>query len=485
MRPKLRLLAYFVAIIMLNALQMVPAASQRAAETSQSQRADAPQYLLFWRSPDQVPELIKTIGASGDGQTRLLGFGVPCSTFVQEKQVASNIHQAFIAARRNNLALMLHFDFHIEWPNRSDLWNWFNPQKPGYNPANRYNVEWFGWDGPPARARYLNWGEAQRMPPPICFTSKAVRAEWARLIRDVITPPLKKELSALQRDGKSQMFAGVLVGSEPTFDNYSHTDQQTAKLVAEDHAPTGQLGYRALQDRGYSQAHPPADIHVALGEVIQETVAFWCKAFVQAGISAQKLYPHIPAGADLATTSSPLKAAFNAWSHPGWTTYPVGPLQQSLQPIYNELKKHGNPPWGGVEANAGFPGTLIDSESYLAWHYNHGATLVAINMGATGTSLPNQLAKSAFSPDAIAAYRKFLKGEKLIEKPVSANQPALRIRHKMDILQAGFRRWQREGRDPSEVGKWVEARLPALLQAGSLAEAEEVIDQAITRVNMP
>jgi hypothetical protein len=441
-----------------------------------------PQYLLFWRSPEQAPDLIKTIGEQG-GRTRLLGFGVPCATFVLEKQVPAEIHRAFTVAREHNLALMLHFDFHIAWENRPDLWNWFDPKKPGYNPDNRRNAEWFGWDGPPARARYLNWGEAQRMPPLVCFTSKAVRAEWTRLIRDVIGPPLKKELAVLEREGKGYLFAGILVGSEPAFDNYTHTDPQTAKLVAADGAPTGQLGYRALLDRGYSKDHPPANIHQALGEIIQETVAFWCKAFVQAGFPAQKLYPHIPGGAALETTSAPIGAAFNAWSRPGWSTYPSGPLERSFQLLYDELKKHGNPPWGGVEANTGFPGAPVDWETYLAWHYNHGATLVAINMGATGTDLSAQLEKSAFSPDALAAYRKFLKGEKLEEKPITAELSATRIRQKMDTLQAGFRRWQAAGRDPAPVGRFVEERLPALLQANKLEEAEAVIDEAIKRVN--
>ena len=447
--------------------------------------SEAPRYLLFWRSPEQAPDLIKTIGTQGDGHTRLLGFGLPCGTFVLEKHVPDLIHRAFSVAREHNLAVMLHFDFHIEWPNRPDLWNWFDPKKPGYNPNNRRNVEWFGWDGPPAKARYLNHGEAKRMAPPMCFTSKAVRAEWTRLIRDVIAPQLKKELAALGQEGKGDLFAGILVGSEPAFDDYSHTDAQTAKLVSADGAPTGQLGYRALLDRGFSKDHPPADIHQALGAVIQETVAFWCKAFVQAGLPAHKLYPHIPAGADLETTSSPVSAAFNAWSRPGWSTYPSGPLEHSFQPLYAELKKHGDPAWGGVEANTGFPGAPVDWETYLAWHYNHGAALVAINMGATGTELPAQLEKSAFSPEALAAYRKFLKGEKLEEKPISPNLSATRIRRKMDALQAGFRRWQAAGRDPAPIGHWVEERLPALLQANKLAEAEALIDEAIKRVNEP
>ena len=442
-----------------------------------------PRYLLFWRTPEQAPDLIKAIGEQGDRRTRLLGFGVPCATFAQEKPVPDNIHRAFTVARQNNLALMLHFDFHLAWENRPDLWNWFDPKKPGYSPDNRRNVEWFGWDGPPSRARYLNHGEAQRMPPPMCFTSEAIHAEWTRLIRDVIARPIKKELAALEREGKGRLFAGILVGSEPTFDNYTHTDPETAKQVAADGAPTGQLGYRALLDRGYSRAHPPADIQQALGEVIQETVAFWCKTFVQAGLPARKLYPHIPVGIPLEVTSAPVESAFNAYSRPGWSTYPVGYLGKNFQALYDALKKHGSPPWGGVEANVGMPGTLVDWETYLGWHYNHGAVLVAINLGATGTDLPERLEKSAFSPEALAAYRKFLNGEKLLEKPISPEQREVRMRDKMEKLQAGFRRWQQAGRDPSPIGRSVEERLPALLKANKLDEAEALIDEALKRLS--
>jgi hypothetical protein len=192
-----------------------------------------PRYLLFWRSVDQAPELVRAIGEKGDGRTRLLGFGLPCSTIEDEKQVPERIHSAFAAARKHDLAVMLHFDFHVAWQNRPDLWNWFDPQKPGFNPENKRNVEWFGWEGPPAKVRYLNWGVPERIAPPMCYTSKAIRAEWTRLIRKVIAPPLKEELAALEREGKERLFAGVLVGSEPTFDDYSRPDPETAKMLTE------------------------------------------------------------------------------------------------------------------------------------------------------------------------------------------------------------------------------------------------------------
>ncbi len=441
-----------------------------------------PRYLLFWRSPEQAAELVRRIGTRGDGKTRLLGFGLPCSTFPLEQHIPQLVRSAFKAARDNDLAVMLHFDFHVDWQCRPDLWNWFDPQKPGFNPENRRNVEWFGWDGPPARVRYLNWGKAERMAPPMCYTSEAVRAEWRRLIRDVIVPAVKPELARLRREAKERLFAGILVGSEPTFDNYARTDPESAKLAAEDGTPLTQTGYRALLDRGFSKDKPPSDMGKALADIIQETVAYWCRQFVEAGIPRSKLYTHIPAGADEAMTCSPPRTAFNRWSRPGWSTYAVGSLEEGFAPLYAELRKHGNPPWGGVEANAGFLSRTVDWETYLAWHYNHGGVLVGINTGATGVELPDRLEKSAFSDEALATYRKWLAGGTLIEKPVSADRPENRLRDKMRLLQEGFAKWLAEGRDPSPIARDVERELTTLLQSGRVVEAEAVLDRALQRM---
>lgn len=441
---------------------------------------EEPTYLLFWRAPDQVPSLLKSIGPRGDGR-HMLGFGVPCSTFEQEKSVPGQIRLAFDTAVINNMAVMLHFDFHVSWQNRTDLWNWFDPSKPGYNPANKLNVEWFGWDGPPAKTRYLNWGVTERMAPPMCFTSKRIRAEWTRLIRNVITPTLKQQIASLKRQGKDHLFAGVLVGSEPMFDNYTKPDAVTERMMKADGSPKGQLGYRSLLDRGYSKTNPPKNMPEVLGNIIQETVAFWCKHFADAGISASKLYPHVAPTLDT-ETGVPVAAAFNKWSRPGWSTYPVGRLGSGFDPLYRELKKHGSPRWAGVEANAWFPGGSVDWETYLGWHYNHGAAIVAINTGATGTELPDRLSKAAFSDEAITAYRKFLQGGTLKETGISSNQQGANLKRKMQTLQEGFKAWQASGRDPSPIVKDVTNRLQPLLNDGKIAEAEAVIDEAIKKL---
>jgi hypothetical protein len=443
-----------------------------------SAATENPRYLIFWSSPEKLGDLVGRIGMKGNGTTRLLGFGLPTPTFEMEDQLPSRIRTAFSAAREHGLAVMLHFDFHLNWQKRPDLWNWFDPAQPGYNPDNKYNVEWQGWDGPANKISYLNHGVLERRPPLMCFTSKAVRAEIARLVSKVIGPVLREEVAKLEAEGKERFFAGVLVGLEPAIDDYSDSDPERARLMKEDGVPALPLGYRALLDSGFSVQKPPDDFHNALAKIVQETVSFWCQQFVEAGIPAEKLYPHVAAPAPIEVMNAPIWTAFNPYSRPGWTTYPVGLLGESFKPIYEELEKHGNPAWAGVEANAGFGGSAVDWETYLAWHYNHGCVLVGINMDGTGKDLPKRLHDNAFGEEALAAYHKFLTGEPLVEKAASVDNPQTRIQLKMKRVVTGIQRWQSAGRDPWAVGQLMDGATP-LAKAGKFQDLEKLLDQAL------
>jgi hypothetical protein len=377
------------------------------------------------------------------------------------------------------MAVMLHFDLHLSWKNRPDLWNWFDPGKPGYDPDNKDNVEWHRWGGPPNRVSYLNHGVLERRPPSMCLTSKRTRAEVTRIVTKVIAPALREEVARLRAEGKEALFAGVLVGLEPSIDDYSRPDPELATMMKEDGVPSTPLGYRALLDRGFSADRPPADFRRALATVVQETVAFWCEQFVVAGVPAEKLYPHVAAPAPAEVMNAPIWTAFNKYSRPGWTTYAVGVLGEGFKPIYDELAEHGNPPWAGVEANAGIPGSVVSWETYLGWHYNHGCVLMAVNTGATGEELPRRLRDSAFGREAIVAYHKFLRGQPLVEERGSPmDHPEIRIQAKMKRVRAGIERWHKSGKDPRAVGKLMEGAQP-LAKSGKLGELEKLVDQAL------
>jgi hypothetical protein len=173
-----------------------------------------PRYLLFWRAPERVLELVRQLGSNGDSRSRLLGFGTPMSAFDEEKQLPRRIHTAFATARAHDLAVMLAFDFHIGWRSRPDLWNWFDTNQPSYKAANRRNVEWFGWDGPPAKTRYLNWGVAERMAPPPCLTSAACRKFLAgdplreKPLTDTPQFRLRRKMAAVEAGFRAWQAAG-------------------------------------------------------------------------------------------------------------------------------------------------------------------------------------------------------------------------------------------------------------------------------------
>ena len=184
------------------------------------------------------------------------------------------------------------------------------------------------------------------------------------------------------------------MGLEPSIDDDSKPDPELATMMTgrtacpRDRSAIGRCSI-AVTAQASARRFPQ---RAGSRNSSEETVAFWCEQFVDAGIPAEKLYPHVAApGEGIEIMNAPIWTAFNKYSRPGWTTYPVGVLGESFKPLYDELKKHGNPPWAGVEANAGMPGSVVVWETYLAWHYNHGCVLVGVNMGATGQDLPKRL----------------------------------------------------------------------------------------------
>jgi hypothetical protein len=191
---------------------------------------------------------------------------------------------------------------------------------------------------------------------------------------------------------------------------------QSAKMMEVDKAPHRKVGYCSLTNVGYSKADPPADVNQALAQINQKFIEFWDKQFVEAGIPCTRIYTHVAAPlAQDDDNDAPMRIAFNPYARPGWSTYPVQTLKNGLQPLYAALAERGDPAWGGVEANAA-PKEAVHWEEYLAWHYNHGARIVGINVGASDKSAMSLLTRGAFSDEAMAAYRKFLNGEDLIEQ---------------------------------------------------------------------
>ncbi|HSI05675.1 MAG TPA: hypothetical protein VLC93_14415 [Myxococcota bacterium] len=367
----------------------------------------------------EVSALIAKIGAHEDGMKGRLGFHYTIPIWAVDGRFPGKavnvIEQSFAVARARDIAVHVSLETHYFWNTRPDLFNYFDPESPGYDPGNTANVEWSDWGGTPSRARYVNHGVPVELAPHMCYLAATIQSEVSRLA-GIVGAALRTELAALADTGQSDLFSGLTVTSEPSLDNYTNIDAidpPLGQLMQSNSSPKVRFGYCSFTAAGYSAANPPADLATAAAQVNQQWVQSWANAIADSGIAVDRLYTHTAAAAGAPTDhhfdllNAPIDTAFVEQSRPGWTTYPMGSLEESFDVLYEHLAERGYPPWGGTEG-APFDGRGTTSVSeYLSRHYDHGAMVVVLNDGATG-ELASQLRGAIYSPEAIDAYRQFL-----------------------------------------------------------------------------
>ncbi len=351
-----------------------------------------------------VQKLIDEIGTTGDAETKL-GFIIgPLAFDHTDSQLRQMIEDAFEIALEQDIAVGFHIDDSMFWARRTDLWQ---------DPA---NVEWLDWEGTPNTGRRIDWGpEPIWFPPQMCLNSPAIQEAVRHLANDVIGKAVSEGIEALEAQGKSELFAGVIVGWETQIGRDFETDQY--------------LGYCALTHRGFSREQPPQDPDGELQQILQEFIELWAGGIAEAGVNPEKIYSHTAvvsrhtyeSMAERSTITysqvnqfAPPTVSYGAHYQPGFSTYPQPGLMEQL---YDELAEHDSPSWASAEGANIQPGSLTSGgsmETYLAQMFNHGATLVNIFGWGIGAE-ENPFRAAAESADSLAAYRKFLGGDALIE----------------------------------------------------------------------
>jgi hypothetical protein len=368
-----------------------------------------------------VADLISRIGATGNGKTRQLGFHYALPIWAMEGaypgKVINIIQQSFQVAREHNIAMHLSLETHYFWDTRPDLYNYFAPSDPSYSRNNTANVEWSDWQGTPNRHRYVNHGTPVELAPHMCYLSAKIQSEVSRL-GSLVGSAVKTELDKLAVAGRSQLFSGLTVTSEPSLDNYTDIDSidpAMGDFMAKAGAPKVRLGYCSFAALGYSAESPPPDLAAAAAEVNKKWVASWATALATSGVPTNRLYTHIAAAAGTPTDppfyflNAPIDIAFVAASRPGWTTYPVNSLTDNFDVLYKPLAANGSPHWASTEGAPLHGLTALPISEYLGSHYNHGATVVVLNDGATG-DLTNLLSQSIYGCNALPVFQRFLSG---------------------------------------------------------------------------
>jgi hypothetical protein len=414
---------------------------------------------------DTVDGIVKAIGTVGDANHKL-GFIVgPIAFDLPDDRVRERIHDAFAVALEDNVAVGFHIDDSMFWGRLTQL-------------NTVQNIEWLDWNKTPNTGRRLDWSATPtKIMPQLCVNSPAVVAavkERAALIGEEI----ERGLASLRAAGKEELFIGVGAGWET--------------MIGDD-ADTGKhMGYCALTNKGYSAAHPPADIDQAIVDVTKDFIDLWATSLAEAGVPDNKIYSHIALMPQINADSknqhsylqsihfTPPSIAYGAHRYAGFSTYP-GTAQP--EQIAAEEAKHGNQPWASMEGTALDPaqagaGTSGDSmEMYLGNLFNHGAVLVDVFGWGVGPA-DNPFRQTAEKPSAIAAYRKFLSGEKLAEGTMTSGGLPDKV-HKIQSLAPA---WAQSHASQQSNLAALSKQLDSYIQAGDMANANATADAILKMI---
>lgn len=423
-----------------------------------------------------IDDIKNRIGVAGDRRHKLAVMLGPLSFDHADTEVAQFIGVGFELAIEKRIAVGFHLDDSMFWGKRKDLW------------SDPLNVEALDWEGTPCTGRRLDWGKTpSAAPPQMCFNSKTIQ-QLVGQRSELVGKAIQAGVERLQQQGSPELFAGVIAGWET--------------MIGQDFQTGAHLGYRALMNRGFSRERPPADINIEREKVVQEFIALWTDGLAGAGLSPQRIYSHTAflskrafnMGDDRAVTymSNSKGAAYSQHNHfappwvafgtnhrPGFSTYPQPGL---FEDIYELLAKHKQVAWASSEGTnlqpESAPGqTGMNMETYLARMFNHGATLVTIFSWGIGGEAGKGMGFRVVTEgdEALGAYRKFLKGEPLIEAKNVGTTIQERLPTKIHKLQRELPAWIRKTGRADEATALMQ-KLDGHLKAKNLDDAEKVAD---------
>lgn len=418
-----------------------------------------------------IQDITRKVGTVGDKKSRLAVVFGPLSFDHSDAELRRFIAAAFAIALKQNVAIGFHLDDSMFWAGRADLWR--SPD----------SVEWLDWNGTPSTGRRIDWGpKPQKLPPQMCFNSKAIQAEVRRRATEVIGKEIKAGVDRLRRQGKEDLFAGVIMGWET--------------MIGQDFDTGRYLGYHALSNRGFTKNNPPRDMDAEREKIVEEFITVWCKGLADAGVSTGKIYSHeaffsrrLFDGQPSQTTSysehnhfAPPTVAFGKYRRPGFSTYPSPGL---FEQIYSELAKHENPGWASSEGTnlqlGSGPGQSgMNMETYLAKMFNHGATLVNIfSWGVGGEANKNMDFRVVTEgEEALRAYRKFLHSEHLVETISKTSSYMERLPTKIHRIQQELPAWIQKTGKQATVEPLMK-KLDAALKANDFKAAEDAADMIL------
>lgn len=364
-----------------------------------------PQYIVFnlskvndldWAAPEavwqkdtkpQVQRAIREIKQrlpAGSAERKLAWstlleyMNFPLDTPSEASPYVIKIRRILELAEEEQLPVFIPLNGFQWWDELPELYNWWDPdgthtqasffarQKTkdfkqrfirGYNPENKWNVEWQNYTTP-MQLNWRNWGGGgfQLAPPPNILkhtrTANTYRSVLDGRFTAIVTE-LSKTLTRWQDTGKEDLFAGISLGTEVSL-NASVTR-------SDEFIP---YGYRAIQELlcpaddptcGIKNSWNNETIRFARQDALQSYLFDMSLIAHKIGLPKQRVYTHVYADMYVGNPrfEKYADAAFTPFARPGISLYGSATNPLGLKQWSEALKEQAYPAWGTLEYAAG------------------------------------------------------------------------------------------------------------------------------------
>jgi hypothetical protein len=308
---------------------------------------------------------------TSSGRLRL-GIGAIFSYLHEPReQVRAELLEFLSLSEKYDIPVVVQLDGEQWWEYRSDLWNWWDSTRSGYNPGNRWNVEWVGWGPEHAmKIAWRNWGRQIRVLPPPNLMSPAYRKACHDEMRYLV--PLILEWWKNLPPEKQHLLLAVKVGWESSIGvnafYYPHGNTLLEKPESAD--PQERLKAELVPDRGVVASGYAAVTTVRLAdsgalqeshlaEVVRRHLDDLCALASDLGVPRERLFTHVGGWKEEELLYD---AALNEHSCPGWSFYRhAGDAAQDMG-VQRVLRKNDAPFWAAAEW------MLEEKRDSTSWH---------------------------------------------------------------------------------------------------------------------
>ncbi|MEA2068205.1 MAG: hypothetical protein U9P12_03295, partial [Verrucomicrobiota bacterium] len=258
-----------------------------------------------------------------------------------------------------NTPVWIKLDGEQWWGARPDLWNWWDPSKPGYDPENARNVEWTGWSSDRAvKIAWRDWGRQLRVLPPPNLMSPTYRKACHEAMERLV--PIVAKWHTRLPEKKKRLFIGLNIGWESGIGTSSYyypngndlldkpesDDPPGGGVVLDDVLSRGmvQIGYAALSTAGLRMQGDITENDLA--EVVRLHLLDLSRKASELGIPKDKLFTHVFGNAK---GEKLYDSAINDYANPGWSEYWNSTDILKNKGVVRNLHRAGVEQWGSVE----------------------------------------------------------------------------------------------------------------------------------------